>query len=538
MIRRKFLEYSTKSLIALGFNLPSVSIAEAMGLGPQQNPASSMPPQKVLPDTAPLTQQGDLAIQMEEGIKQFLLGRTREVPKERALLWRWDYSSKENYEKSVAAHRENLRKIVGAMDARAATHAPDLLAAAGGPAEIARGTNYTVKAVRWPVFDPVEQGTSGMYAEGLLLEPTGPEVARVVAIPDADWTPEMLAGLSEGVPATAQFARRLAENGCLVLIPLLINRDDKYSGVPGVVMTNEPHREIIYRLAFEVGRHIIGYEVQKVLAAVDWFASRAPQTRIGVMGYGEGALIAFYAAALDPRIDATVVSGYFQEREDVWKEPLYRDIWGLLLEFGDAEIASLIAPRKLIVEACAGPEVDGPPRAIEPRRNMACVSGKLTTPPIDSVLRETDRARVIYAALSAEKNLELVVNDGGHGLPGSQQTLESLLHALGVRAGLRPSGDLPRTVRPGIDPQLQLHSQLEDMMTFSQGLAKNSADRRAEFWSKADTSSVERWLESSKPMRDYVWTEVFGRAPRVPPFPSTLARVLFTISRDSRGTKS
>ena len=66
---------------------------------------------------------------------------------------------------------------------------------------------------------------------------------------------------------------------------------------------------------------------------------------IGVAGYGEGGLIALYSAALDPRIQATLVSGYFQQRDGLWKEPIYRDVWGLLREFGDAEIASLIAPR-------------------------------------------------------------------------------------------------------------------------------------------------------------------------------------------------
>ena len=30
-------------------------------------------------------------------------------------------------------------------------------------------------------------------------------------------------------------------------------------------------REWIYRAGFDQGRHIIGYEVQKVLALVDWF---------------------------------------------------------------------------------------------------------------------------------------------------------------------------------------------------------------------------------------------------------------------------
>ncbi len=45
---------------------------------------------------------------------------------------------------------------------------------------------------------------------------------------------------------------------------------------------------------------------------------------IGVMGYGEGGLIGFYASAIDTRIDATVVSGYFQPREALWREPIYR----------------------------------------------------------------------------------------------------------------------------------------------------------------------------------------------------------------------
>ncbi len=50
-------------------------------------------------------------------------------------------------------------------------------------------------------------------------------------------------------------------------MPVLINRDDTFSGIPGIGMTNMPHREWIYRMAFEVGRHIIGYEVQKVLGS-------------------------------------------------------------------------------------------------------------------------------------------------------------------------------------------------------------------------------------------------------------------------------
>jgi hypothetical protein len=47
-------------------------------------------------------------------------------------------------------------------------------------------------------------------------------------------------------------------------------------GNPRLHLTNEPHRELIYRMSYQMGRHIIGYEVQKVLAAVDWFERKSP----------------------------------------------------------------------------------------------------------------------------------------------------------------------------------------------------------------------------------------------------------------------
>jgi hypothetical protein len=85
----------------------------------------------------------------------------------------------------------------------------------------------------------------------------------VVAIPEADWTPEMLVGLSPGISPDAQFARRLAENGCEVTVPTLINREYTFSGILGISMTNMPHREWIYRMAYEVGRHIIGFKCKR-----------------------------------------------------------------------------------------------------------------------------------------------------------------------------------------------------------------------------------------------------------------------------------
>ena len=234
----------------------------------------------------------------------------RPLPNPARSFWKRDYQSAERYSQSVAPNRDHLRRIIGAVDQRLPATAIRLDAANPEAPAIGSGSGYKIYAVRWPVFE-------GVDGEGVLLEPESRPVARIVAVPDADWTPEMLVGIVPGVDVAAQYARRLAENGCEVLVPVLIDRADTWSGIPGIRMTNQPHREWIYRMAYEVGRHIIGYEVQKVLAAVDWFTKRNEERSvpIGLAGYGEGGLIALYSAALDPRVQATLVSGYFQRRD-------------------------------------------------------------------------------------------------------------------------------------------------------------------------------------------------------------------------------
>ena len=290
-----------------------------------------------LPGTAALAAGTNAAAEMTAGIDKFLTRELERSVTERSKFWNRDFSSFAAYEKSIQANEERLRRMLGAVDARTPAAPPE----AGSDAVIvAQSEAFTVETARWAVFP-------GVHGEGLLLRPRAAPVACVVAIPDADQTPEMAAGLAPGLAAGRQFARRLAENGCEVLVPVLLDRQDT-------------HREWIYRQAFEVGRSMIGYEVEKVMGAVDFFQAQTPSgkgqgPKIGVMGYAEGGLIALYSAALDPGIDAVLVSGYFDSRQGVWEEPIYRNVCGLLREFGDAEIASLIAPRRLIVEHSPAP---------------------------------------------------------------------------------------------------------------------------------------------------------------------------------------
>ena len=44
-------------------------------------------------------------------------------------------------------------------------------------------------------------------------------------------------------------------------------------------------------------------------------------------------------------------------------------------------------------------------------------------------------------------------------------------------------------------------------------LIRRSPVRRQEFWARLDTSSPQRWKETSQFYRDYIWDEVIGRMP-------------------------
>ena len=453
----------------------------------------------------PLTFDGDLAAQMVEALDGYVSRAIAGSVEGRIGLWNRDYSSHNAYTESVEPNRARLRKRIGCLDSRLPIEELSYSATTKTSAQLTEDESYTVSRVRWQVFDEVE-------GEGLLLEPKHnvPMTAQIVALPDADWTPEMIAGVADELPANAQFARRLATAGCRVVVPLLINRDDTYSGNPTLgAMTNQPHREFIYRMAFELGRHIIGYEVQKVLSLVDWMSlADAP---IGVIGYGEGGLIALYSAAVDTRIQTTAVSGYFQSRQEVWREPIYRNVWGLLHEFGDAEIASLIAPRPLVIETSRGPEVAGPPPVREGRGGAA--PGQLVSPPMHAVEPEFERARDFYQQLNSDDALRLI--SPVDGLPGSDETLTVLLAGLGVENAHIDSSYLPSlTTVDNFDDDARQQRQFMQLVNLSQRFLREAASRRQQFfWEKTDTSSLTRWEETCTDAKAYFWDEVIGRCP-------------------------
>jgi len=448
-----------------------------------------------LAGTGRLEIEGDIAARLVDGVDRFLLRELARSADRRAAHWQRDLTSIAAYEASVAPNRARLAHILGVRDARIDYDELEYVATTGQPALVGHGDGYRISAVRWPAFGDVE-------GEGLLLEPTHDCWANVVAIPDADVTPEMLVGLAPGVAPVSRFPLRLVRAGCRVLVPALVDR--------GVTHRKLSNREFLYRSAFELGRHIIGYEIQKVLAGVDWFAKRHGGQKVGVIGHGEGALLALYAAALDHRVHAVCVSSFFDAREDVWRQPIYRNVFGLLEQFGDAEVASLVAPRALIVEAARAPEVVVPP-------GTGGGPGRLTTPDLATVRTEIERARALVDGLPDAAPIELVASgDDGRGPYGSAPALEAFLAGLSDKARLRDSSAIeaeltPQNARPGYDAKERQARMNHALDRHNQWLLRESAYVRKQYFSKVDTSSLAKFEATIEPYRLFFRDEVIGR---------------------------
>ena len=509
-----------------------------------QFPYQNMP--EVLSGTTRLTWEGDLSVRMLDKAHQFIEAKIDESLSKRLTLWHRDVSSTAAYEKSVDPNRQRFMKYIGVEDQTQPTPNYNVgledtpptifmqkLSVNDDADLVAETSEYTVYQVRWPVLNDI-------YGEGLLLKPKSKPLANIIAIPDADQTPEQLVGLSSGIPAVSQFARHLAENGYQVLVPVLISRTFLFPGKN----QQQTYREWIYRQAFHMGKHIIGYEVQKVRAAVDWFKERDKDSKTGVAGYAEGGLIALYAAAADKRIDAAMVSGYFDSRQRVWDEPIYRNVWGLLSEFGDAEIASLIAPRPLTIEYSAIPEIiEKIEKSDEKTLQVEGLAftgykGRLQTPPFASVSAEYSRIDKLTKPGFQPRS----IIGGPENTPvsfGSVAALEKFTQSLGHPASLTVTNDLPADKRSAFDPEARQIRQVKEIENHVQWLLRDSDYTRNKFflynvmpefeqrtWSSKSYHpyyAPERFIEKGKDYRKYFHEEIMGKFDdkMLPPNPQT-----------------
>ncbi|NBO91238.1 MAG: hypothetical protein EBV06_02810 [Planctomycetia bacterium] len=431
---------------------------------------------ETLPDTNPLTLTGDIAEQLVAGVDRFLLKQMDRAAVERGKRWG-------RLDADHTANRQKLAQILGVRDTRGPAATPELIASLDRPALVGKGNNYDIFAIRWKAFADVT-------GEGLLLMPRRKTpTAHVIALPDADVTPEQLCGLVPGVKPEMQYARRLAESGCRVVVPTLIPR--RYAARNGRAKMTD--REFIYRSAFELGRHLIGYELQKVFAIVDWM-SKDKETKIGVIGWGEGGLLSLYAGAIDQRIKVVGVSGHFGPRERMWEHPIDRNVFGLLEDFGDAELLQMCFPRDVVLDDTPGPTITlpsegGAPATLRPHNPDELEKWYATAlQPFAPLCREFPIRRKTMA-----------------------EALVPFFFSVSTGGDLTPAADVPEAVVKDFDSEARRKRQFDELDRHNQQTLAESPYVRREFMKKLDTSSVEKYERSVEWYRNYFANEVIGR---------------------------
>jgi dienelactone hydrolase len=108
--------------------------------------------------------------------------------------------------------------------------------------------------------------------------------------------------------------------------------------------------------ALMLGQTLIGWRVWDIMRAIDYVATRSEldANRVGCMGISGGGTATLFAAALEPRIRAAMVSGYlntFRDSIGSLAHCVDNYVPGILNWAEMYDIAGLVAPRPLFVES-------------------------------------------------------------------------------------------------------------------------------------------------------------------------------------------
>jgi dienelactone hydrolase len=465
-------------------------------------------PAAVLPGTQVLEPRPDYASDLVDGVDRFLLKRLAQSIDLRKTSWPKPQEAKnsaQDYLQAIEPLRQQYREAIGLVDPRIESprltldSVVDLINPIGQiPTPVGTFDGGKIYPVRWPVHE-------GLDARGLLVVPESRRASwRVVLVPDADQMPEDLCRSEDG----RGIALELARHGAQVLIPQIVSRHREARN-GRAKMTDQ---EYLYRSAFVLGRHLLGHHVQHCIAALEALKQSDREKPVAIAGWGEGGWIALAAGASEPRFDAVLVSGHFGPKETVWKEPIHRNVHGLLTSFGDAQLAALVAPRPLIVDPVPGPTVDIPGEGGAP--------GQLQGPSVDQTNQELQIAGEILQPWNLTPPLLstpiAVPTDSRNtqktsGRP-SPESIALLAESLAISRTTSPTPQTQNVTWVTLpDRELRRIDLLKQMDRYQQRLLDLAHIERGEYWKKLDTSSLEKFEETIIPYRRDFSERVIGR---------------------------
>lgn len=440
-----------------------------------------------LPETELLDWTGDFGKRLMDQSHRLLDDMIAQTPSVRAARWNHHAKTTEEYISFLNSKRKELSRIVGIREGRIEFDSPRTRATLASDAVALENDSWKMIRVEWDVF-------ADYSAKGIVIEPKSGKVEKViVALPHAGMCPK---AFFHSLP---ELQVEAARGKTRIIIPSFLNREVvKFKNV------RLPRREIIYRQAYMLGRHLIGYEIETVRAAIDWIKKdpASSKAKIVVGGFGDGGMIALYCGALDERIDEVRLAGYFGSRSDIWCQPLDRNVYGLLNEFGDAELAAMVFPRTLIVEPGDGPAETIIPETFQQSRVLVrglelkeekfpayrWAPGLLKPQTPQAVENELKRAKTIVS-----------------GLPGNVPQLASvsmMKPVVGSNAKRYIENPEYQRVQQAILTELDAHTQ---------SIMRSCIVNRAAFMKNLDTSSVAKLEASAVWYRNYFHEQIAGK---------------------------
>jgi hypothetical protein len=270
---------------------------------------------------------------------QQMLDREREqAARDRAEFFRPDETSPEAYAGSLARYREALTALLGWP------------LTAPGPA--AGVDCVPLGRDEWGrIFRVTTRFAAGPEGYGLLFLPETPGCHPLVfALHGGAGSPELAAGLLPEGPANyREMIRGLRARGAAVFAPQLM----VWTGGP------EPQLDqyLVDRAFRQLGGSRAAWDLCQLREAFAWLG-RHPEVdggRIAVAGLSYGGFYALYFGALEPRLRAVACSCFLNDRfRYAWEDWVWM---GSARKFLDAEVARMICPRPLFLEAGAGDAV-------------------------------------------------------------------------------------------------------------------------------------------------------------------------------------
>jgi hypothetical protein len=300
-----------------------------------------------------------------------------EYPERAGRLWSRAYTSIDAFLRSVEPNRQRYWRLLS----------PPALGPTG-PLERRPHQPLAALGAEWlslPVGD--------LRAEALLVVPAGSKPAPlVIAQHGISSYPERVFGVGDSENLYHNYGGELVRAGFAVLAPFNLATVEK--------------RNRIERLARLADTTLPGIELARLQALLDAVLAdpRIDRERVGMWGISLGGMATMFWMPLEPRIRCGIVCAWFNHRRNKMVIPDARYscfletkeehafFRGWLTEFTDADVASLICPRPLLVQTGKKDGIAWWPQVVE----------------------EFEAAREHYRRLGIEDRLEMDLHDGGH----------------------------------------------------------------------------------------------------------------------------